>query len=184
MLIWRSRRTGRTYTILSRVEALGVFALAHSVEIARILDINKHDDGPMRDEEMARVCGLAERTGRHFDFLDSPEALVALVRLVDLWSADGLLDSVCQHCRRRQWAACQLGPWDRQCLACQIGACELGAEQLGPSPSERDAYDMALASMPICNCAACRTARSLLERLEVSMETFRAQCLRNRDDCI
>ena len=55
----------------------------------------------------------------------------------------------------------------------KVGMCALGAEQPRPSPAKWDAFDMALACMATCNCAACRTARSLLERLEVSLGTFR-----------
>ena len=162
-----SRNAGLTYTILSRIESWGDFALAAPIELNRIVGINEHKDGPKRDAEAARLEQLASATRTDFGFLDSREAYVGVVRLSDLLSADGIWDSV-HECNAE---VCSSGPLGAPCAACAIGACEL--------PKQHRA---ALAQLRTCVCRACAAGRDLLTRVPLSLADFEAQCHARQGD--
>ena len=171
-----SRNAGLTYTILSRIETWLVFALAAPIEINRIVGINEHKDGPTRDAEAARLERLAASTRAEFDFLDSRAAYVAVVRLVDLLSADGIWDGVHKRAAppegfRLRPGACRSGPLGAPCAACAVDACDL--------PEQHDA---ALARLQSCACRACAAGRGLLARVPIQIEDFAARCRARRND--
>ena len=187
-----SRNAGLTYTVLSRIESWLAFALATPVEINRIVGINDHKDGPMRDAEAARLQRLVTDTRTEFAFLDSRNAFVGVLRLVDLLSADGLWDGVHRRIQAepdgqqlgrgmRNTAAsraaaaaaapCTSGPRGAPCAACAVGACVL--------PEQHEA---ALTQLRACGCPACSSGRSLLARVPLPFDAFAHQCRQRRLD--
>ena len=79
---------------------------------------------------------------------------MALVRLVDLLSADGVWDSVCTS-----------GEDDEcSCNACRTGACQLAV-----------GHGAALDVFAACGCPVCGEAHALLGRMGTTVDAFAAR---------
>ena len=108
--------------------------------------------------------------------LDSREAYVGVVRLVDLLSADGIWDGVHRRAAAPEgWRlrpdTCTSGPLGTPCAACIVEACEM-LEQ----------HDAALVRLRNCACRACAAGRALLARMPFTLVEFEGRCRARRHD--
>ena len=101
--------------------------------------------------------------------LDSREAYVGVVRLVDLLSADGIWDGVHRRAAAPEgWRlrpdTCTSGPLGTPCAACIVEACEM--------PEQHDA---ALVRLRSCACRACAAGRALLARMPFTVRLWNSK---------